>query len=527
MKGINRKYLLGSFLLMVCLIMWCLNYLTPLSSDDWTDFYVVRDQIHSFGDIIKSQYVLYTTLNGRIIPHFIIQLCDILLGKGLFNIVNAIMLLVFLYAIAINVTDDRKQYYKIFSAAFILLFFLMPGFDLGFLWLCGACNYLWIATMLLFFHFALEKKRFESKISLVLLFLYGIVCGWTNEALVLGLAGAYFIYYATHRKELTRQKAIMLAGFFIGTVLLVSSPGSIQRAFSVGYSRDRSLHSIAHYLVDMDNLRIFFLTIAAVIIMAWRGHLQFKRWFKTELVFILAVVITFAFVIYTTYDSDHSRIGIETFSLVLLLRSLPWERINERIFTVANAITLVVAAFAIHASYQCHLVNQQEFEQIERHEYPIQTTMADYHPFFDRYIVAYSYASIGERYKYYGKDGGMSKFYGNDSIYFLPRDFVQETIKHPEKFATFQSRETWPFFVIKAKGNENEKTYAQIEFEPTDFSKLKWPLRLIAHKLPEYYGNQLPVEVEQITLNGSDYILVDKNLTPGREVKSITLKDNR
>ena len=121
----------------------------------------------------------------------------------------------------------------------------------------------------------------------------------------------------------------------------------------------------------------------------------------------------------------------------------------------------------------------------------------------------------------------MSKFYGNDSIYFLPRDFVQETIKHPEKFATFQSRETWPFFVIKAKGNENEKTYAQIEFEPTDFSKLKWPLRLIAHKLPEYYGNQLPVEVEQITLNGSDYILVDKNLTPGREVKSITLKDNR
>ena len=64
------------------------------------------------------------------------------------------------------------------------------------------------------------------------LFVYSFLCGWTNEAFVVGLAGAYFFYYATHLKSLTTQRCAMLAGFFLGTLFLVFGMGfAIQIVF--------------------------------------------------------------------------------------------------------------------------------------------------------------------------------------------------------------------------------------------------------------------------------------------------------
>lgn len=529
MSARQQKIGFGIFLLLVAIVIYGLNYFTPMSCDDWAYVFVFgseNERINSLWDIIRSQHYHYFEWNGRAVVHTVLQAVDSFLGKGIFNVLNTAVFILFLYAFAINTTGEKRHYYKIFSVSFILIFLLFPGFNTAMLWLSGSFNYLWVGTALLFFHHMLEQERYSRK-AYVPLFLCGFLCGWTNEAFVVGLAAAYFIYYATHRELLTTPRVIMLAGFFIGAILLVLSPASIHRAMNTGSSHNHSLRNLAYSLIMMDNMRVFFIMVITVAALSLTRQLNFKQWIKKEMLLIMAVIFSIGFIVFTTYDSGYSRTGIETYSLVLLLRCIPWDRISNSVLTVANAFTLVVGVLAIQACHQCYLVNKEEISQIERHEYPIQTTMPDYNPLFDRYIVPYCYSPMGPRFKAYGRDTGTSQYFNHDNIYYLPRDFVQRATRHPEQFSTFQTGETWPFYAVRATGNENEKTYALIEFEPTDYSELKWTLRLIARKMPEYYGNTVPVEVEKITLNDIDYILVDKNLTPHRKVKRIILKDDR
>ena len=358
-KGKNISAIFMVFIIMVCVIMYVLNYLAPMYSDDWTYVFIFGtdgSRIHSLWDVIKSQHGIYYLMNGRLTSQALAQLLDSLVGKTAFNVINTGVFLLFLYAVAINVSRDRQRYYAIFSATFILVFLLMPGFDLGFLWLTGATNYLWSSTMILFFHYLLFNKTCSRGYYLPLL-VYGILCGLTNEAFVFGLAGAYFLYFATHRKQLTTLQAIMLAGFFAGALILVLSPGSFQRA--VGHHEARDKMRMFQALWDMNNLRVFFLTLIAIPVLAMFKHISLARWFKQEQVLLTALVLSLGFIWMTLHASDHSRIGIELFSMLLLLRATPWEKVSTTAITIANVTTLVIAGFGIHASYLCHVANRQ------------------------------------------------------------------------------------------------------------------------------------------------------------------------
>lgn len=82
----KKKYIL--LIIISGIIFYLLNHFTPLYSDDWhyNFIYGTFENINNLSDIIKSQYIHYFKVNGRFIPHFIIQLFDGILGKELFNI---------------------------------------------------------------------------------------------------------------------------------------------------------------------------------------------------------------------------------------------------------------------------------------------------------------------------------------------------------------------------------------------------------------------------------------------------------
>lgn len=524
MNSKTHKILLGTFLILVAVLIYGLNYFTPLASDDWAYVFIFGsedERIHNLGDILQSQYYHYFNWNGRAVVHFLVQSVDSFLGKSGFNILNTVMFLVFLYAIAINVTHEKKNYYKILSLSFILVFLLLPGFSLGMLWLSGSFNYLWTATALLFFHYLLEKKQFSSK-AFVPLFLYSFLCGWTNEAFVVGLAGAYFIYFAAHLKSLTTQRCVMLAGFFLGSLFLVFAPASVHRALDSGPGF--GLNVMFQALIAMSWLRMTFILIIFIPLLALCKQLDIREWFKREQLIILAWVLSFLFIWFTRHSTAHSCIGIELFALLLILRAIPWAKLSWKLVTVANVITLIVGIMALDVAHKCYIENENEFAQIRRHEYPIKTRMADYHPYFDRFVVGYETYGFGGHYKFYGTSSGMNAYYENDSIYFLPQDFVKSASDSPERFTTVQTQDQWPFYAIRSAANDSTATDAVLELEPIDYNKFIWPLNRLVSKVPAYTNYDIQVKTEQVVINGQAYILITKIPVLADRVKSVTLK---
>lgn len=506
----RNTVLLLIFGTVVLAVMLMLNVLAPRYTDDWTYVFIFgtdHDRIQSLWDVVRSQYAHYFIMNGRITAQALTQVVDSFLGKGVFNVLNALMFMLLLYTIGINTTADRRQYHKVIPAAFTLLFLLMPGFYRGFLWMNGSFNYLWSATMLLIFHYILENKCYPRP-TWPLLLLYGIVCGMTNEAFVIGLGGAYFIYYVTHRKALNAQRVLMLAGLYIGAAVMVFSPGSINRA--VGHNQVRSLTTMFQALVDMSNLRLLYLALIGIPLLALFRRLNLSRWLVKEQVLIIAVLISFVFIWLTLHASDHSRIGIELFALLLLLRAIPWEKVSGHLVAAGTMVALVVAALAISASYQSYLFNKDELAQIERRQYPILTHKAQYPQYLERYVVPYAFCGVGESYKAYGKAWEMSKFYDNDSIFLLPEDFVQAATHNPDRFMTLQTDSRWPFYAIKENQENQAAQYALIKLKPTDYGSLAWPLRLFAPHLHDYTTSQVPVNVQRCVINGNTFIIADK-----------------
>ncbi len=197
-------------------------------------------RLSSFHELFVSQWSHYFTGNGRAVSHTIAQFF-LWMGKDVFNIFNALISVVLIMEIywCANkgiITLD----FKIGRLCFIFfaLWAFTPSFPSVFLWLSGACNYLWTAVLLLGFllpyihkYYYFEEKITHSNLFWLEMFFFGIIAGWTNENSVclLVLALFAFIYINKARAEIESWMITGLAGFVIGYALMIFAPGNFVR----------------------------------------------------------------------------------------------------------------------------------------------------------------------------------------------------------------------------------------------------------------------------------------------------------
>ena len=516
------------FLMAVTIVMWFLNHFTPLYCDDWHYVFIFGTQtpIQTLGDIIVSQWHHYFEFtNGRFFAHFFVQLFDGILGKTLFNIFNAVFFAVFLYLLAYVTSRDKSQYYKIISVAFLLIFFLMTGFKYEFLWMSGSCNYLWMAIMLLIFHHLLEKEEISNRMRLPLL-LFSFICGWSNEAMVVGLGGAYFFYFAFHRKRLSGHRLWMMIGFYLGALFLVFSPASVNRALHHGVQQ----LSLMDRLVNMGNLHLFFVMIALLVIKVLFKQTRFAEWVKREQILVMAVVISFVFIIFTGFYLQHSRFGIELFSLLLILRMIEWKRINNGIITVANVAMLAFAGYVIVLSSKCYAVNQQELSHVPEGQSLILTSDPIGAPcYIHRFVLDYSGSIVTDGIndvKLYGEDDWIPNYYGfkNRFVCFLPKLFIDDINAHPEAYQQFRTLDELSFYAIRLKPGQGA-WHVNLVYEPSKYNKLPWPLNRLCAKLANEVDEDVSA-VKLVTINGERFALVPK-IRPSQDnrLKELQLVD--
>lgn len=510
------------FILVNSVIMFLFNSYTCLSADDWgyTFIWGTQEPIQSLGDIIKSQYHHYMELNGRFIVHFLVQLFDGILGKTIFNVFNALIFSLFVCEIAMVTSEEKRHFLKIVSVSFFLLFFFFPAFKHVFLWLSGSFNYLWVGTGILFFHFILLKDSVSKK-ALFPLFILGVICGWSNEAVVIGIGASYFFYFIMHRDRLRGHRKYLLLGFYLGALLLVCSPGSINRAIN---SSGMASSPIWVSLFNMRNMRLFFLLLFVLVIKLIFKRVRFKEWVKNEQILIMATVFSFIFVVFIGIDVPRSRFGIELFSLLLILRMINWDKVNNSLVACLNVAALFASCYILFYCSHCYQENVNELSQINRNNQVILTAVSSNdNQFLRRYTLDYAFKSVilGERDdKFYGEYEGISKYYGYRHIYFVPKDFYYNLKKNPQICDTIYTNKYLPFYALKSADVSVHNATIYYYDEESQLSSVK---RFLSRIIGRVYRET--VEVQTVVIEGENYALIPK-LCPSQDdqVKRIILR---
>lgn len=205
---------------------------TPLTED------AVR--ISSLKDIFVSQWSHYLTWSGRAVSHTLIQFF-LWMGKPVFNIFNAaisVLLIAEIYWCAHKGKISVQFNAGIVCWIAFMLWAFTPGFSGVFLWISGACNYLWTAVFLLTFllpyirkYYCFEDTLAKNGFFKCIMFMLGIIAGWSNENSIcwIVLLLMVFLFVNRKRKEMESWMYSGLAGLIAGYALLMLAPGNVAR----------------------------------------------------------------------------------------------------------------------------------------------------------------------------------------------------------------------------------------------------------------------------------------------------------
>lgn len=242
-------------LILIFLIIFGLNALTPLMYGDdyvysfiWTGQSIYLplpetvERISGFSDIFVSQWKHYFTWGGRAPAHLLAQLF-LWQDKQLFNFFNSIVFVLLVLEIYWISNRGKVTLININLLTLYMIFFIIWSFTVNFagvfLWVTGACNYLWMLVLLLSFLILYVRKYYGLNISNThpdltkyLAVVWGIAAGWTNENTVCWLILVLGMWLFKNRKKADMEKWLWygLAGLCIGYMLLLLAPGNIKRA---------------------------------------------------------------------------------------------------------------------------------------------------------------------------------------------------------------------------------------------------------------------------------------------------------
>lgn len=227
-------------------IMYYLNLLTPLYADDFAYRFSFADKglkIHNLESLIQSQKMHYITMNGRSVTHTLAQFF-LMIGKTRFNFINAIAFGVLIFVMAYHIKGNlNKIVWTDIFFNFIALWYMVPKFGESFLWLTGACNYLWGILIILIYlipytHYLNNEKnnKIYEWMLCFLTFFFAVIAGWTNENTSLALLTIQLVVVLLNLKKIRVWMLSGILGNILGGMLILRSPGQMSRLNESGGS---------------------------------------------------------------------------------------------------------------------------------------------------------------------------------------------------------------------------------------------------------------------------------------------------
>ena len=357
----HDKWLMAGLLLLVGVAFYMMCASNPLRWDDlmyqyvWLDHRVpellhpvdLDNRVDNMGEAFLSQCHHYRVMNGRFIVHFITQCFCGFLGKGMFNVLNALVYVGFLllglrFARAVSWT----QGVMVVAGLWLLLpVQWILSFDVVF-----PINYLWSATACLAFILLFQKQAGrvgDSWLHKSLLLLTGIFCGSFHEGYSLLVSGALFFYALTHIKKLSAGQWCLMVGMWIGTLTVIGSPGIWNRA--AGASAESWQEMLERKLdILRYSKRLYLLIISLAAGWLFLGGKRMKQFVVENQIALMIVIFGFAFLFLLPYYSQRMGFPMELFSVLLMLKLLLGALRDKERSVVPYAACGLLLLLAVH-----------------------------------------------------------------------------------------------------------------------------------------------------------------------------------
>lgn len=315
------KYVFGLFFIFFFVLIFVLNRMYPIHSDDWMYSFVFYEKpvrfIGNISDIIVSQYNHYFYWGGRNVVHFIDQLL-LFISPSVREIINSLAFVAFILMIyKISKTKNTIQP-TLFLFIGLLSWMGLPTFPQTVVWITGSANYLWGTLIVLYFMsfyiaYLKTEKASDSTIKRIFFLIGGIIAGWTNENLVVALIFSILVIFCFYRLMLIRIPVWAIIGFIgvcIGCIIMLAAPGNFIRShdtnialglegkpfFDVLKFKARNIYFIYKYIPSVGALIIGYVLSFFVYWFATKSYRDIKVLFISVLFFVSAQVSALAMI---------------------------------------------------------------------------------------------------------------------------------------------------------------------------------------------------------------------------------------
>ncbi|MEA5015873.1 MAG: DUF6056 family protein [Candidatus Limiplasma sp.] len=351
------------------LAMLALNALTPLLADDYR--YAFRfdtdTRLTSVGQIFPSLAAHAQVMNGRLAPHFFVQLFTLLPG-AVFDVLNALVYLALLLGLYRMVGPPEAAWdWKLLLMVAGAVFLLPPAFGQSFLWLAGSVNYLWCDALMAwvlvpFAQAVLTGKEPGSALKWGLLPVAGLLLGNMSEnvsaaaALMMGLCA---LWLWIRKRRVPLWMALTLGFTLAGWLALMLSPANRANIAQSGPALGQ-LYIRLGAALEMWMEKGLWPSLAWVALFCFaRGgkEADANRLFLAAALFLCSLLCNFAMVA-SSYYPQRAYTGsvlLLILALGMALYALPASRWRQAlVHTLALGLTLVMAlqmAYALPSAY--------------------------------------------------------------------------------------------------------------------------------------------------------------------------------
>lgn len=526
------------------LAFFLLNHHTPKTMDDFnyafkfTEDGRSNEKISSVSEIPRSQYYHYFNYNGRTPVHFLAQFFSIQKSNTLFNILNSLMAVVLISLIALysKMKTGYNKLTPLWLLSFALFWFLTPSPSMTLMWKTGSINYLWTSTLILGFlclHHLASKGNFSKSKTSPFLWIFGVICGWGHEGLSIGISLGLLLHHIYHRKALNNALIFLVLGFWIGSSLVIFSPGILARADQSMLSQGlftiiiKRLMAIYRMFFEMQTQATLIVTLA-MLFLFFKNRQTLKSLVLKHSLICLSFGSFLTFQILTAFPGQgRGAMGMEMIAILILIVFCThfYSRISRRAYKLI--VTLVLVIFIVDYS--------SALSSCVENNNSVQTLVSDFNnskdglvrtPFPDNFVndrfIFYFYSSSFN----YPQNVAFSKFYDPNKSLVVVGDALYDEIQSGEGFFEAENlvKGTNNFFTTSqldcyaSKRNSNELkdlkmnvfvTYTFQGLSNETLDKLTQPLM---RKVGQHYSGF--VEATILNTERGVYLLVPKSDLP-------------
>lgn len=402
-------------------VMLVMNALTTFKEDDlaFTLIEGVWTPVRSLGDVLQSHLTHYSGTNGRL-ADVVPELFAGLLGKPAFNVCNALVFVLMAHLVSLLATGRRSMLALTSFLAIVGTCFPVPGETM--LWMSGSANYMWAITLSLALARYLQRTGGQPLGwgSAIPLFIMALVAGGFNEATSLGFLGGWILFYLFNRDAIDRRAIVVIAGYVLGILLIVASPGTWQRVstdLAVSLTPGDMLASRWH--IFCEKMWRFYLPVVTLVLglalMLLRQGQVVKKSLWTY-VFLCMALVMFALGLH----HERAYSPLVTVAMIILLAvtdallSRRWLRLRQVVIAVALALSVFTFARGVKVlnDYKAYDNNTvAEIKTAPRQAVLLQRQFDGY----SRFIKLMNYMSTN----YFAHELIYCAYYGKDNVQFV------------------------------------------------------------------------------------------------------------